>query len=279
MLHVPVGANTFGLSTPSWGTTRPAAANGTSVTPSTTGYGTYASVITALASDCFGLLININSNSGSAASRETVVKIGVDMSGGTSYVDLITDLLAGGAATYSTSGGGLWFFFPLNLPAGSRLAAAAYSTVTTALRVGIVPMMRPPNPALIRKASYVETIGASGRVGTSVTAGTTTEGAWKLLGATSRRCWWWQLAIQVPASDTSWNAAVLHADLAVGNGTNYDIIIQDAAISTATTEAMTNPPLTAGVEWDVPAGSNIYMRLQSSGTLDTYTGCAYGAGG
>lgn len=279
MLHVPVGANNFGLVTPSWGTTRPAAANGTAVTPGTVGYGAWASVITALAQDCFALLININSNSASAASRQTLTKIGVDMAGGTSYADLIPNLISGGASPYNVGSGGAWYYFPLHLPAGSRLAAAGFGSVATAYRVGIIPMMLPSNPSLIRKGSFVESIGVSGTTGTAFTAGTTSEGAWTLLGATTKRCWWWQVAAQIPTGDTSWNAGSLHLDLAVGDASNKDIIIQDLNLVTSTAEQMMNPPLSAGVEWDVPEGSNIYVRGQFSGTLDSYAAIAYGMGG
>jgi len=279
MLHVPVGANTFCLSTPSWGTTRPAAANGTAVTPGTGVYGSWASVITAVAQDVYGLLININSNAGSAASRNTLTKIGVDMAGGTSYVDLIPDLLSGGAAPYNVNGGGLWYYFPLFLPAGSRIAAAGFGTVTTVYRVGIVPMMLPANPALIRKGSFVEAVGVSGTTGTVFVPGTASEGAWTLLGTTTLRTWWWQVGVQVSSADTSWLANAIHIDVAVGDATNKDIIIQDTNITTSTAEQSVNPPLTAGVEWDTPAGSNIYVRGQASGNLDSYAAVAYGMGG
>lgn len=281
MLHVPVGANSFGLTLPSWGTTRPAAANGTSVTPGTGAYGTYAQVGSDLVDDAYGLLININSNSASAASRNTVVKIGIDPAGGTTYTDRITGLLAGGASTYAVTGGGVWYYFPLFVPAGAAIAAAAFGTVTTALRVGIIALQRPANPALVRCASYAETLGITGTAGTSVTPGTTSEGAWTSIGTTARRLWWWQASLQVPSGDTAWNAATMHLDLGVGDGTagGTSVIIQDLPIVFSTAEVLANPPLTAGVEWAVPAGSSLYVRAQSSGTLDTYTAAVYGAGG
>lgn len=279
MLHVPVGANSFCLTTPSWGTTRPAAANGTSVTPSTSGYGTAVQLGADLTFDAYGILININSNSASNASRNTIVKIVVDEAGGTSWSDRITGLLAGGASTYVVSGSGQWYFFPIFIPAGAAVAAAAYGTVTTAIRVGAVFLQKPSNPSMVRKGSLVETIGVSGTAGTSFTPGTTSEGAWTLLGTTTNRLWWWQLGLQVSNADTAWNAAAIHCDLAVGDGSTFDIIIQDLVINTSTAEALVNAPLTAGVEWDVPAGSSIYMRAQSSGTLDSYTAAAYGCGG
>lgn len=278
MLHVPVGANAFNLTLPSWGTTRPSNTFTTSVTPAVGSKGSWAQLGSDLVDDTFGLLINISNNSASAASRNTVVDIGVDESGGTSYSVLIADLLAGGAATY-TAGLGIWYYFPIFIPAGAAVAARAQGTVTTALRVGCVHMQRPYNPSMIRKGSFVETLGITAPDGTAITPGTTSEGSWTSLGTTSKRCWWWQAGIQVNAADTSWNAGAIHLDVAVGDGTNFDIIIQDLGATTATTETMLTPPLTAGVEWDVPAGSTIYVRAQHSGTLDAYTCAVYGLGG
>ena len=279
MLHVPVGANSFGLTTPSWGTTRPASANGTSVTPGSGAYGSYKQIGSDLSFDAYGILININTNSGSNASRNTVVTIGVDESGGTSYTDRIPDLLAGGVSAYTVSGGG-WFYFPMFIPAGAAVAAKASGSVTTAIRVGAVFMNKPSNPSMIRKGSFVEAIGISGQVGTSITPGTASEGAWTSIGTTTSRLWWWQVAIQLTTADTSWVANGIHVDLAVGDESNKDVIISDTLIITTTAEAMATLPITAGVEWDVPAGSTLYMRAQNSGALDTaYTAAAYGCGG
>jgi len=140
-------------------------------------------------------------------------------------------------------------------------------------------MMLPANPALIRKGSFVEAVGVSGTTGTVFVPGTASEGAWTLLGTTTLRTWWWQVGVQVSSADTSWLANAIHIDVAVGDATNKDIIIQDTNITTSTAEQSVNPPLTAGVEWDVAAGSSIYVRGQASGNLDSYTAVAHGMGG
>lgn len=281
MLHVPTGANSFGDTPASWGTMWPAAANGTAVTPAVGSYGSWAQIFAATSADTYGILININSNSGSASSRGTVIDIGWDEAGGTSYTARVTGLLCGGAAAYNLGGSGCWYYFPLFIPSGSRIAARGNSTVATAFRVGAVLMQKPANPAMVRKGSFTETLGISGNIGTVIVPGTTSEGAWTLVGTTSLRCWWWQVGVQVSTADTAWTAGVMHVDVGVGDGTvaGTDVIIRDTPITTSTAEALTNIPITAGVEWDCPAGSNIYVRAQFSGTLDTYTCAAYGLGG
>ena len=281
MLHVPVGANSFGDTPASWGTTRPANANGTEVTPAVGSYGSWAQIFATTSQDSYGILININSNNSSATSRGTVVDIGWDEAGGTSYTARVTGLLCGNAAAYNLGGSGCWYYFPLFIPSGSQIAARGNSTVATAFRVGAVLMQKPANPAMVRKGSFTETLGISGNIGTVIVPGTTSEGAWTLVGTTSLRCWWWQVGVQVAVGDTVWNAGVMHVDLGVGDGTvgGTDVIIRDTPITMSAAEALTNIPITAGVEWDVPAGSNIYVRAQFSGSLDTYTCAAYGLGG
>lgn len=284
MLHVPVGANTYGLTSPSWGTSRPAAANGTSVTPGTGGYGSWYQLFSAISFDAFGIFLNINSNYTSAASRNTAIAVGYDPAGGSSYWDgiIVGDLICGNADSYTSggrSGNGTWYYFPFFIPAGSSIGVSAISTVATAFRVGAILYQKPMNPSMIRKGSWVSTFGASGYTGTNVTPGTTSEGAWVSLGTTSDRHWWWQIGVHLPSGDTSHNAAAVHYDLAVGDASNKDIIIQDLCIQPSAQESITNAPLTMGVEWDVPAGSNIYIRAQTSGTAETNQAAAYGMGG
>lgn len=283
MLHVPTGANSFGATPASWGTTRPAAANGTAVTPAVNSLGSWAQLFAPTTQDSFGILINVNSNAASTTSRGTAIDIGWDEAGGTSYTARVLGLLCGGAGTYNAPGSGVWYYFPIFIPAGSRIAARGNSTVTTAFRVGAILMQKPANPAMIRKGSFVETLGLTGNfnVGTTIVPGTTAEGAWTLVGTTSERCWWWQLGFQVSTADTSWNAGVMHVDVGVGDGTvgGTSVILQDTPITFTTAEAICSIPITAGVEWDVPSGSNIYVRAQYSGNLDTYTCAVYGLGG
>jgi hypothetical protein len=282
MLHIPVGASSFGQTTPSWGTDRPSATIGTQVTPTTgTGaFGSWAALGSALTADSYGMYININSNNASTASRNTVVNIGVDENGGSSYAVKITQLIAGGASSY-TVGGGVWYYFPIFIPAGSTVAAQARGSVTTSIRVAALMFQKPNNPSMIRRASFSETLGIASdqNTGTSVTPGTTSEGSWVSIGTTTNRLWWWQYGMQITTGDTSWQGVGLHMDVAVGDGSTKDIIIQDALIITNSNEYLNNGPISSGVEYDVPAGSTIYVRMQNSGSNDAYLVAIYGAGG
>jgi hypothetical protein len=207
--------------------------------------------------------------------------IGVDTGGGTSYAARIPNLLVGGSIAMASTGtsGGIWYYFPLFIPAGSTVGAAAQGADTTAFRVGVELLQQPMNPSQIRKGSFVEAYGISGNTGTSVTPGTTSEGAWTSIGTTTLPVWWWQCGYQISAADTSWNNANITVDIAVGDASNKNIIILDTIINTNTTECLGNPPISAGVEFPVPAGTNVYARAQHSGTVDNPAIAVYGLGG
>lgn len=278
MLFTPVGVNTFSANQFSWGTTRPSNTNGTSLTPSTTNaYGAVGALGT-LSFDTYGLLININSNTGTTAARRSAVKIIAD------GVDIITDLLAGDASQYYYTGAS--YYFPLFLPAGTVLQAAARGSVGTAFFVGASYYQKPLNPSVIRRGSYVETLGVSvgtGTVnGTSITPGTANEGTWTLIGQTTQRLWWWQMGMQI--NDTTKSNSSIFMDLGVGDtnvlGDPKDIIAENLLVGVTSAEAITNPPLTAGVEFVVPAGKYIWARAQNSAANDAaYDVGVYGCGG
>lgn len=278
MLHVPVGAQSFGSVVSNYSTQRPGNSVGGVVTPDTVGYGSWLQVLSALPYDAYGLLICASGNSGSGANRNTLLKVGVDEAGGTSYVDRIPGLLCGAAVGFATSGNGVWYYFPIFIPAGSTVAVAAYGTVTTTFRVTVQAFAAPPNPAMMRKASLVEAIGLSGLTGASVTPGTTSEGSWTLIGTTTRRLWWWQFGLHINISDTAFSTAAVFADIAVGDASNKDIIMLDQCINTGAAETITVMPFTLGCEWDVPAGSNMYARIQDGSTADPFELVIYGAG-
>lgn len=288
MLHVPVGASTFGNFTPST-VARPSATQGTIVTPSTVSLANagWAQLYTATSTDTYGLLIAINSNSINNATRRTVVDIGIDPAGATTYTVIIPNLIAGGAPSYLTEGMAQWYYFPIYIPRGSTIAARAYGTVATQFRVMAWAMQNPSNAASIRRGSFVEAIGVGSPVydGTILTPGTTAKSNWQLLGTTTQRLWWWQLGLEGTAADTSYAAnSTIHLDLGVGDGSaaGTDMILQDFPIRVGSAaETYSSMSITVGCEWSVPAGSSIYVRGQNAQANETggYNIIAYGLGG
>lgn len=278
MLHVPAPANGFQALQTNFNGARPASPWGTSMTPAVGSKGAWAQAIASLTDDAYGLIVCINNNAASGASRNSVVDIGIGSAG--NEIVLIPDIIGGNAASYITPGGGMWYFFPVRIPAGTRVAVRAQGTVTTAFAVAMQTLQEPRDPSVVKAASYVEALGVGTLPqGTSVVAGTTAEGAWTLLGTTAKPCWHWQVGAQITSADLSHNTGAIHIDLAEGDGTNFNRILADAVLHTSTAELHTliNPP--AGNGYEVPAGRNIYARAQSSTTAETMFITAYGAGG
>jgi hypothetical protein len=263
--------------------TRPAAAYGTSITPLNNSYSTYASILAggSIAQDCYLCVVHANSVASSAAVRDTLLTLGKDDSGGTSYVDWIPDLLVSAAHSYTTSAGGIWYTFPLFVPAGAQIAAKASQNNATpvAIRVAIWLFGLPTAPEQIRWGSYVDAFGivAASSRGTTVTPGTTSEGAWTSLGTETREHWWWQLGMGL--ADTNVNSAVIHGDLSLDNGSR--IIFEDVGWHTSSTEevSLRDSLILPNSYYRSNGGQAVHGRLQSSAATDTVSLAAYGVGG
>lgn len=287
MLFVPRAGQDFSKTTSYAVGARPSNTTfGTTVTPLTTAYGTPVTISPApLTADSYGLYINFNSAFTGATPRGIAVEISVDYAGGTNWTTLFDGLLASEAWSYGL-GGGLWYYFPIYIPAGASVGIAAWATNTTAFRANVIFMDRPSEPSMSKRAGFVETLGLTlGNAtvtGVTVTPSTATTqpNTWTLIGTTVKRCWWWQFAVQ-QLGDTTMAANVYHLDLAVGNGTTFDTIILDSFRQVTTNESYNNIPDIIGVEKIVPAGSNIYARIHNAGANDggTYQVVAYGCGG
>lgn len=258
---------------------RPGANFGATVTPGTGAYGSWVNLFSALTYAAAGIMISMNTNYASAASRNSVVKLGIDPAGGTSYTDLIPGLICGGASAYAgASAGGVWYYFPVAIPAGASVAVAAYGSVATDFYVNATLETSPRG--LVQAGSVVEAIGlASNYVGTAITAGTTSEGAWTSLGTTTRALWWWQVGMQISTADTNWTGTVFHVDLAYGDASNKTVILEDWYGSFGSAEVLHGQGRTLGCEHLVPAGATLYARAQCSGSADPLVVAAYGVGG
>lgn len=283
-LWVPSGANAYNWSFSSVSATRPAAALGTTVTPAQNAKGSYVEVLSSanLSRDVYGLLINVNSNSASAAARDTIMDVGVDPAGGTSYSVLIANLLVSCAAPYNIGNGGVWYFFPIWVKSGSSVAVRSSvnnATVGTH-RCFMVALGSPRDRRQIKVGTYVEAIGitAASSSGTAVTAGTTSEGAWTSLGTTARASWFWQFGFGV--NDSTMSALAYHCDLGIGDASNKAIVIENALVTTTSSEQLNNMPTTADCVKPAPSGITVYGRAQCSGTADASLSMAgYALGG
>lgn len=258
---------------------------GTAVTPgASNAKGSWVSLLTGanVARDVFGLLININSIAVSGQIKSALMDIGVDPSGGTSYSVLIADLLCGSACPYNVGAGGVWYWFPVWVRAGSRIGARAQTSNATAgtSRVAITAYGSPRDRRLVRVGTRVETVGvtSASSSGTVVTSGTTSDGAWSSLGTLSRSAWFWQFGFDL--ANATMSAAAYHCDIGIGDVTNKVVVVENGLVATTTSEQVNNMPSVTDVGKYAPAGTEIYGRMQCSTTPVTPLSiAAYAVGG
>jgi hypothetical protein len=283
MLFVP--GNSYGLiQTSSVAATRASATQGALVTPVTNAYGTPQQLFGPLSSPAYGMTINANSNTGAGVSRNTVLQILIDPAGGTSYTELMGGIVCSNAPNYTIGSGGVWYYFPIYIPAGASVAVAARGSATAALRVYVTIHQNPRQSSDRSLGSFVETLGLtlgnSVASGISVTAGTTALGNWTLIGTTTKPCWYWEYGLQISTADTAYGAQTIHVDIGVGDGTvaGTDVIVRNGHVATDGNENL-GKQLRINREYYVPAGSDIYARLQTSNATDPYQIVVYGCGG
>jgi hypothetical protein len=266
--------------------TRPANAFGTSITPGNNTFPAYTQIMTATSDEAFMIEININANDVSTAARDTLVTIGFDFAGGTTYADMTIADLIGSCATGFISGAGvlgigMTYRFPVRVPAGTTIAAKASvnnATVGT-LSVWVKLFCKPDRPELVRYGTFVRTYGATEATstGTAITPGTTSDGTYVDLGAISDDIWAWEVGYGI--NNATINARSIHVDLAVGDATTKKIAILNHPIATGTSETMSKAQALAYLAGH--NGDHVYVRSQvGSGAADTGNSViAYGVGG
>lgn len=266
----------------------PASNQGTAVTSGTSGSeGTWTQIASAanIANEIWYFAINVNSGAVSGSGRSTILDIGVDPAGGTSYSAIISDLPCCNLTTFGNCSGD-WFHFPFFIPAGSTVAARTQCAHASGQvqRVAAWFYGKPSHPELAWRGFVSETIGTiASSAGTSFTPGNSSaEGSWTLLGTTTRQLSWWQMAIQ--CTNDTMNGLQYHFDLSYGDGTTQLMMIENLGMSTNTSEirASSGPThqLLSTCYTEVPAGASIYIRGTCSGTADTgWNAMAVGVGG
>lgn len=266
-------------------TGRPAQSWGSVINPGNNTFSTYNEILGNTAYECFGIAIVAHNVGVSTLAKDALLTLGFDHAGGTSYTDnTISNLLVSHAG--SLAWGGVWYYFPLYIPAGTAIAARGSTNNATVgqINVGVILYGRPTRPELVRAGAYVDTFGANTAAsnGTTVTSGTTSEGSWTEMtsGTTTRPYWWFQTGFG--ANDSSLGSVLYGMDLAVGDASNKEVVFENVlSCSGGSTEQLCRPLLPSeAYTCDIPEGQRIYTRMQCSGTADSSLSmCAYALGG
>jgi len=247
----------------------PSTTPGTAVTPGTSNAeGSWVQIASAanIANRVYALALNLNAGNSTGVAKNHLLDIGIDQAGGTSYTAVFQNLPIGQSGPFTE--GARSFYFPLEIPAGASVAARIQGSDATAGSVRVVAKFygKPSRPDLLRVGRYTETVGTiTNSLGVSVTPGNSgAEGSWVSLGTLAQRCWFYQLGVQ--CNNGTVTAMVYHFDLAVGDGTNKNIIIPNHCVYVrGTAEAANNFADTLAYR-DLPAGAELFLRGSASGT-------------
>jgi hypothetical protein len=258
---------------------------GTSITPGNNSFPTPTEILsdTVVTEDCYGIFIRFSGNAVAGASRNTLVNIGADPAGGTSFTTIIPNLMASEAITPvgTFPGMGYDYYFPLYIKAGTALSASASvnnATVGT-LRCFVKLFGKPKRKDMLKYGMKVDSFGevTASSKGTDITPGNGAEGTYVQLGSnTTTNYFWWQCGFGI-ANSTITNVPYW-LDLARGDGSNKQLIIQNEQFYAGTSESLSrNLWGDYGYQAEVPSGVGIYGRAWAGGS--PVTGCsmmAYG---
>lgn len=287
MLHLPPYNKFHGRIT-NLGSAPSGTAYGTSITPGQNTFPAYVEILGNTAFDTYFLEIIASANAVSAVNRNTLLTIGIDHSGGTTYTDVeINHLIVTAAAPIGIGCRRYWF--PLFIPAGSALAAKASvdnATVGT-LRVAVNLWGKPSRPEMVRAGAYIDTFGAvtATSEGTVVTPGNAVEGTWTSLASNiAKDYWWWQGGCGT--SDTTLTSGSVYW-LDVGVGTSSTVVdpcfqnqLWGIASSTEQVQDQMLPEFEYVSERPGDGVLDVWARLACNTTPDTdMTVVAYALGG
>lgn len=253
---------------------------GTSVTPgATNAEGTATAIATGanIANDVHRVVLWITGGATASGAKEHLLDIGFDPAGGASYTYIMSNLVCGASA--AAVAGGRWYEFPLYIPAGSQVAARIQGSNGTAGTVRVAAWFygRPSRPEMVRSGRYTETIGTiTNSSGVTFTPGNAADGTFASLGTTTKELWAFQIGASI--NNATMSAHATNVDLAYGDGTNFEMIIEDYNMQMTTSEAITSQLVTGYKA--VPAGSTIYIRGNNSAApVSGYNAVAVGVGG
>lgn len=238
---------------------RPSTSWGTSLTASATPHteGTVTSVIASTAYESNIIRVYIHGTRQAAVSTDALVNIYL----GTTHL-LIANLFAGWAAPMNNNFGAYFYEFPIRIPRGVQLSASLRALIASET-LSVVIQLLATNEGHWAGAG-VESVGAvtASSRGTTITPGTTAEGAFTSLGTTVKP-FAYVYAATMSNVDVTMTGGWKGIDLGVGG------VLVGGAENYVTGEESGErsfTPFSYGTWVQVAAGTALQARLQDSGT-------------
>lgn len=273
----------FAHCTSSLGGTPPAALVGTAFSTTTANIdGTAVTAIgTAVSHDIHYVVVGLATNARSGFANNSVVDVLYDPAGGTSWSELISDLVVGFCPVPSAGSQGIhiWYHFPLYVPAGATFGLRARSEYSPAETFyGIIYCYGCPNrPDAWWCGTKVETIGVSpspSTLSTAVTPGASgVWGSWTDVGSvTSARFGAIQLGLS--GSDSSMLARGYYWQM--GSSTIQLPGTPTLYSSASTVESIARTGFCFPIWCDIPQGTQLQVRGTCSAAGEAHYFAYYG---
>lgn len=252
-----------------------ASANFTTARPSVTGFGTQVTasgtphaltgtptqLIASTSVEGEWLYIAIHNSAVGATVTDGLVNLYIGAGG--SETLFIDSLAAGWAATLALSMSPQRYWFPVRIPRGTRISAEFRALIAS--DVCTVYVVVGNSNGEHWTGSGVETLGATtaSSRGTTITAGSSSEGSWTSMGTTGRR-WRYLNMATMSNNDTTLVATVNAWD--VGSGSAVLQGMEGRMFSTDGGSESQQMFEARGLWCDIPASTALQLRGQSHGT-------------
>lgn len=236
---------------------------------------TWTTLVASLAFDVAMIGVHFSGSAVSATNTATLIDLGIGAAAAEEIV--IPDLLAGWVPAGSTIGGFKSYYFPLYLPAGSRLSARAASVRTTgSVRCAVELWGGPRNPdAWVGQQVIAYGIDAANSRGTAVTAGASSaEGSWtEITSGTSQDHAAIVAAIGGATATTTMVNGTYLMDVGVGAATEA-AIFENLRAREDTAEQVCQQQPWLPIYVPVPSGTRLVARLSSNSAGPVVNDCA-----
>ena len=233
--------------------------------------GSATTVLSALAHDCEYLVIGLTGFGTSGQDQSTMLDVLIDTAGGTSWTELISDLLVGMIAVTQgwtiSAGPALMYHFPIWLPAGTSIGvrsktvnASAPSTSPRVLMLAAGDNKNPGSWWCGQKVATVGTLDQNACRGQAITCGASASfGSWAdLASPLSARGGAVQFAVQ-GAGNSSQSAGVYYMEFGFSGAAAWPPVYKCLTSQEAGTHWFHGPMF-----YDFPAGAQLQVRGGSS---------------
>lgn len=252
-------------------TTRPAvAAYGASVTCYQNAFTAYTAVGSAMPGATSDLEIRITDGGTGAASKDTIVRVGIDLAGGTTFT-AIGDFLTGPSSTYNVGGSKTLIWLPYGVPAGATIGIVGSVNNATPGTLRASWRAHPLGGGTVFAGTAIESVGLTlaSSTGVAVTPGQAAEGAWTLLGTLTNAAKY--MGVGCSVANATMTSLIYHIDLSYSTdgGATKNMLVEDQYVNTTSGESVSFDSIYRLLAFaDIPAGATIYGRAQCAGVPD-----------